>query len=248
MLSFLAIPAIAQDDELDGFSFETEPLRSEKMPYFAIGAGYQFSFLFMNYDEVNKIVVDKLGLDKFEGFMYINGIHGFTGLVIIPNTRLGFFGVSGSKISEKEIVNNLAEKELHSAELSISFNGFSLDYGFVPLKGLAILPGFNLGWGRYILESSVTPITIDYSDLANLSMQRIENSFMFVEPQISIEYAITNFAMIKANAGYSLTFDNPLAKKKWLLNNNAEIKNAPKDMNANGFKAQIGVYLGLFNY
>ena len=93
---------LAQDDELDNYSFETEPLKSESNPYFSVGAGYQLTFLTLNYDELNKYVADKLGLDEFSGIFTLGGVHGFTGLVVIPNTRLGFYGVSGSKISEKE--------------------------------------------------------------------------------------------------------------------------------------------------
>lgn len=241
---------LAQDDELDNYSFETEPLKSESNPYFSVGAGYQLTFLTLNYDELNKYVADKLGLDKFSGIFTLGGVHGFTGLVVIPNTRLGFYGVSGSKISEKE---NSSTNLKRTAELKVAINGFSIDYGIVPVKGLAVLPGVNLGWGNYILETTETPTTIDWKDVDNIivgsaKMNRIENKFMMVQPQLSIEYAVTNFAMIRANVHYNLTFDNPLVDKKWTFNKDAELKNTPSDMNSNGLGLQIGIYLGLFNY
>lgn len=240
----------SQDNELDNFSFETEPLKSESTPYFAVGAGYNFNFLMMNYDEVNKYVVEKLGLEKFKGVFTINGVHGFTGLVVIPNTRLGFFGMTGSKEVSKE---NVSLNTKMSSELIVSVNGFSLDYGLVPFKGFAILPGFNFGWGNYTLETIETPAKFDWSEIDKINvgsakMNRIENKFMFLQPQVSFEYAVTNFAMLRANVNYNLTFDNPLADKSWTFNKEAEIKNPPSKLNANGLGIQIGIYLGLFNY
>lgn len=135
----------------------------------------------------------------------------------------------------------------------ITMNGFSLDYGYVPFKGFAILPGLNLGWGRYELESIETPLNVDWSDfdkidITNTKMNQIENSFMFVQPQISFEYAVTNFAMLRANVAYNVTFDNPLVDKEWVLNKTTDIKNVPSKMNSNGVSFEIGIYLGLFNY
>ncbi len=240
----------AQDDELDNFSFETEPLKSESNPYFSVGAGYQLTFLSLNYDEINKYVADKLGLDKFEGIFTLGGVHGFTGLVVIPNTRLGFYGISGSKFTEKE---NSSTNLKRTAELKVVINGFSIDYGIVPVKSLAVLPGLNFGWGNYTLETTETPTSIDWNDVDSINvgsakMNRIENKFMMVQPQLSVEYAVTNFAMIRANVHYNLTFDNPLVDKKWTFNKDAELKNTPNKMNSNGLGLQIGLYLGLFNY
>ena len=252
-LFFIYSVGNAQDDYLDSFSFDTEPLRSESTPYFSIGAGYTYQFMFMNYDEINKYVGDKLGLDEFEGIMYLSGVHGFTGLVVVPNTRLGFFGVSGSQISEKDILDNGSKVGVTASELYVSMSGFSLDYGFVPFKSLAILPGFNIGWGKYEIENTESPNTIDWNDFNRINMpgskmNRIKNRFMFVQPQLNIEYAVTNFAMLRLNMAYNLTFDNPFVDKKWTFNHETEMKNVPSKMNANGFSASIGIYLGLFNY
>jgi len=240
----------SQDDELDNFSFETEPLKSESTQYFAVGAGYNFNFLMMNYDEVNKYVVDKLRLDKFKGVFTIHGVQGFTGLVVIPNTRLGFFGMTGSKEVSKE---NSELNTKMTSELIVSVNGFSLDYGIVPFKGFAILPGFNFGWGNYTLETIESPTKLDWGKIDKINidsakMNRINNKFMFIQPQLSFEYAVTNFAMLRANVNYNLTFDNPLADKSWTFNKEAEIKNPPSKLNSNGLGIQIGIYLGLFNY
>ncbi len=251
-LFILSVPLFAQDDSLAVFSFESEPLRSESTPYFSIGAGYTYSFLFMNYDKLNDYVNGKLGLDNFSGPFYLSGVHGFTGIVIIPNMRLGFFGISGTKLVEKDITAG-ASTTKRTSELYVGLNGFSLDYGYVPFKNFAILPGVNFGWGSFELTSYETPSAIDWTsvdkiDVAGTSMNRIENSIMFVEPQINIEYAITNFSMVRLQLGYNYTFDSPLANKKWMLNNNAELKGVPSGMNSNGLKASLGLYLGLFNY
>lgn len=251
LVLFFGVSALfAQDDDLDKFSFETEPLKSESSPYFAVGAGYQFTFMMINYDEVNKYIADKIGLDKLKGVFTVSGVHGFTGLVVIPNTRLGFYGISGSKISEK---NNSSTNTKTSTELKIAMNAFSLDYGIVPFKGFAILPGFNFGWGNLTIETYETPESINWSDIDKIvvgtaKMSRIENKFMLFQPQISFEYAVTNFAMLRANANYNITFDNPLADKAWLFNKDAQIKNPPSKLNSNGLGIQIGIYLGLFNY
>lgn len=239
----------AQDDDFEDFSFDTKPLRNEKNPYFAIGAGYQYSFLFLNYDDLNKYV-QSIGLDDYDGIFYVGGIHGFTGLVVVPNLRLGFFGLSGSKITGKDIHAFGLETEKRASELTIEMNGFSLDYGIVQVKELAILPGVNFGWGRLEIESYQSKPTKNWDNIGldDNKMHRFENSFMFVQPQISIEYAVTNFAMLRLNAIYNLTFDNPLSDKKWVYNNHTELAGMPSGINSKGFSAQIGLYLGLFNY
>lgn len=252
MILFASFVAYAQDENLDEYSFETEPLKTEKTPYFAIGAGYTYSFMFLNYDELNTYAKKMGHTDEFDGVFYVGGIHGFTGLVVIPNLRLGFYGVSGSKLLEKETTENSTNYTLTS-EMKLAMNGFNLDYGFVPFKSLAILPGVSFGWGRMEIESYKNESSVDWDDISkvdmtNNPMHRIEHSIMFVQPQLNIEYAVTNFAMLKLNLAYNLTFDSPLADNKWVYNNNSELKNAPKDLNANSFSAQIGLYLGLFNY
>ncbi|MFP4529641.1 MAG: hypothetical protein ACLFQX_13930, partial [Candidatus Kapaibacterium sp.] len=98
MLAFGSL--YAQDEDLDKFDFETEPLQQEKAPYFAIAVGYTANFMFPNVDELNSTFAAEFELENFPSMMYMSGVQGFTGVVVVPNLRAGFFGASGSSLVE----------------------------------------------------------------------------------------------------------------------------------------------------
>lgn len=241
------INAKAQDERLDSISFESEPLREETNPYFGVGGGYVGGFQFVNMDEINKAFNQQLKVDDFSGPMYLQGVEGFTGIIVVQNLRVGFMGVSGSKLMEKQ------DTVKRSIELSASMMGFTVNYGIVAVKSLAILPGMNLGWGTYGIEHYQTSGPKDWKDVNNPDFknnyyEKFERSFMFAQPNLTIEYALTNFLVFRVSASYNLTFKNFLKDKEFTYNKTAELTNAPSGVKADGLAVQIGLFGGLFNY
>ncbi len=241
---FLSINLFSQDDKVDNMQFEETPVIEERPNYFAIGAGYVGTFIFANYSEVNSLLSsNKLDLPEFKNPIYMSGAHGVTGIGIIPNIRVGFFGLGGTANVNRNIGDTLK-----GASYSISLGGFSLNYGIVLFKSFAILPGVNLGWSSATLEVYKTSKSFDWTKLdnkdeVNAYNKRAEGTFWFAQPHIDMEYALTPFLMVRANVGYSMSF-----LPTWKYNKEATLDNVPSGLNTSGMTLQFGILVGLFNF
>jgi hypothetical protein len=243
----------SQDDMLDSLdlSFESTPIKEEKIPYFAIAGGFTGTFFFANFDEMKSLVeanfpslIDETPEGSVSIFM--PGAEGFTAIGIIPNMRLGFFGAGGSKIIKAVVADTT-----RSIDYSVSFNGLSFDYAFVPTRRLAILAGVNLGWGTLAIEYYRTTSNYQWNQFGenvnpNNFMSRAEAGFWLIQPHLNIEFAVTPFIALRGSAGYSVSLMN-----EWKFNQNSNFSdgNKPPDkLNASGLYAQFGLFIGLFNY
>lgn len=240
--------SFSQDDRLDELEFESATIKEEKPPYFAIGGGYTGTFIFTNFDELNKKLLEKTYLfpeNALSAPIFLSGVQGFTAIGIIPNVRLGFLGMGGSKsVEKKDTIVNLNK----NVEYTLSFQGLSIDYGIILMKSLALIPGITLGWGKRTIEVYQAPAEISWERFEAMGnivnfLNRAEGNFYFVQPNINFEYALTPFFMIRANAGYALSFSGD-----WTFNRTAKLINVPDKIDANGFTIQFGLFLGLFNY
>lgn len=244
--------AKAQDDKLDSLDFNLEnPPEAKKPPYFAIAGGYTGTLLWVNFDDVNAHFGKNFGLDDMKAPMYMSGAQGFTAIGIIPNVRLGFFGMGGSKLKEATMYMN-SDTVKRSLNYSVSFNGISIDWAYIPWKSVAIIPGISFGWGNMIIENYQAQ-TSGYSwnnikpsgDTINY-LNRAETTYSFLQPNINVEFAVTPFFALRLNAGYATTFS--LFGSSWKYNVNAALNNVPPKITASGMTLQFGIFLGLFNY
>lgn len=240
--------AFSQDDRLDELEFESATINEEKPPYFAIGGGYTGTFIFTNFDELNKKLLEqtfRFSEDALSAPIFLSGVQGFTAIGIIPNVRLGFLGMGGSKrVEKRDTIINLNK----NVEYSLSFQGVFIDYGFILMKSLALIPGITFGWGNRTIEVYQAPAEISWDQFEaigdiNKFLNRAEGNFYFVQPNINFEYALTPFFMIRANVGYSLSFGG-----EWTFNQTSKLSNVPDKIDANGLTLQLGLFLGLFNY
>jgi len=253
----------AQDDEFENYAFDDN--KADKTPYFALSFGWNANFLFMNYDEINKRlwspgVVDKLG---FSGPVFGSRLDFFTAMSpLVNNARLGVNYFWGSQAKELTASNMVYEPNSGTyfhiylnfyRKLSINSFGVHFDYAIVPFKSLAILPGIGLKLGTMSLEYYETILPKDWENpdrvaLIHNANEKLTYYYASVEPQISIEYAITGFLMLRGAGSYSFDFDRPLVNNIWTINGNNPYSGVPKSVSPKGFSASIGVYLGLFNY
>lgn len=235
------INSFAQDDKLDSLSFEVTPVKEEKPPYFALGGGYTGTFLLLKMDDLNAhLKANNFGMSDLKSSMYMSGVQGFTAIGIVPNLRIGFFGMSGTQTSENNVGDTIT-----GVDFSLSYTGFALDYGIILGKSIAILPGISAGWVKATIESYRSKNTAEWVAFKpeSANMYRAEKSAYFIQPNINLEYALTPFLMARVNAGYSMSFSGD-----WKYNNTGTLSNVPKGINANGLTLQFGVFVGLFNY
>ncbi|MFN3306648.1 MAG: hypothetical protein ACK42Z_05620, partial [Candidatus Kapaibacteriota bacterium] len=130
---------LSQDDQ-SNIQFEESNVQIEKPPYFGLGGGYVGNFLFLNLDEVN-VISKSQGLENIKSPLYLSGAQGFTAIGLIPNLRVGFAGYSGfNKVEKQETFSTTI-----GLKCEVTYAAFGIDYGFVPFKSLAILPGLNFG-------------------------------------------------------------------------------------------------------
>lgn len=230
----------AQDDKLDKLSFEESPLLDEKQPYFAVGGGFLGTFLFTNFDELN-LSATSFGVGEFKSPVFMTGAQGFTAIGIVPNIRVGVLSVGGKATSQKTDTASL----LRTMEYSTSLTGFTLDYAIQPFKHFAIIPGVMFGLGTVAVERSQTTAARGYTDplpSTNNFFHRMDAGITVLQPNLNIEYAVTQFSMIRVNAGYMMSFVGD-----WKADRQTIITGVPDNINSSGLTLQFGIFVGLFN-
>lgn len=239
----------AQDDKLDKLSFEESPLLDEKQPYFAVGGGFLGTFLFTNFDELN-VSATAFGVGEFKAPVFLTGAQGFTAIGVIPNLRVGILSVGGKATLQKDTTDNLPFPVggvvlKKTMEYSTSLTGLTIDYAIQPFKHFAIIPGAMLGFGTVAVERSQTTTERKFTDpipSTNNYFHRLDASTIVLQPNLNIEYAITQFSMIRVNAGYMMSFMGD-----WKADRQTVVTGVPDKINASGLTLQFGVFVGLFN-
>ncbi|MCX7879623.1 MAG: hypothetical protein N2517_03085 [Ignavibacteria bacterium] len=239
ILFLFALNIYAQeDDNLGNIQFEETNIPTEKPQYFGVGGGFIGSLLFIKLEDVNSLV-KAWNLKEFKSPTFMSGAQGFTAIGIIPNLRVGFSGLSSTNRSEEKFGDTIK-----GVEFGLTATAFAIDYGFIPFKSFAVLPGLNFGWSGIALSTyKVGKISWDDLKQEKFSSNLINGSFWYLEPNLKIEFAATPFLMLRLGAGYSFSFS-----PKWSLNGVSEIKNVPSSIKPEGFLLNFGVFIGLFNY
>ncbi len=252
VFTFALSNVYAQDDDIDAYSFETEELQTEDPVYFAIGGGYAANFIFNDMAPINNIfgkssTITGYNFPDFEQPIVMHGATAIVSTYYIPNTRIGFFSLGGSQTQSSKMSENEMNFDM-DLEFSHSILGGSIDYGFIVMKSLVILPGLGFGHGNMSLEATKTNQDYAWADFNNIYdasfIKRAETGYWFVQPQLNIEYAVTNVLCFRLNANYIV----PFGQKDWKFNNSQELASPLDDIEDKGFSVQLGLMVGLFNY
>lgn len=242
-------PALAQDDRLDELSFDEEQLKEEVVPYFAIGVGPVFNFALPSTTDVNARAA-ALGLSDMKTPMVQVGAEIFAAIGVVPNVRLGFSWVAGTSTASKDLTVG-ATSVKRTMNYSITSRAFHLDYAITPMKSLSILPGVGFGWGEQSIETYQSESNVSWTDLTNdatfapapNAFTRVQQGTLSILPRVNLEYAVTPFLNLRAQAAYNLQ----ISGSDWIANNNATVSNVPSGISVSGLSFQVGVLVGLFN-
>ena len=242
----LAVPMSAQDDRLDDLDFEEVPISNEVVPYFAIGVGPAFTFSFLPMDDINARAAD-LGMGKLSSPMILYGAEVFSAIGFIPNVRAGFSWMSGLDKQTISVAGTTPSVE-RSLEHAVSMSAVHVDYAIVVAKGLALAPGIGLGWGTQGITTYQSQGTRNWSDYDSISVapdmySEVSHSVIYFPARLNIEYAVTPFIAVRAQAGYTLQ----VSEGEWKGNRTAVVSGVPSGISLNAFNAQIGLFVGLFN-
>ena len=247
LIAIMPFQAFSQDDRLDEFTFEEEEYKQDRK-YFGIGGGYSGSFFMNELTGVNDFMTNNnFGLDELNNNVYHHGVELMSSTVIIPNTRIGFFRYAGAQESTEDFEIN-GDNVTRRAEYASFMTGVPLEYIFMPFKSFAIIPGIGLGYGTVDFEISQAPGKVDAGNIGpaadgNSYIHKINSSYFFAAPRLNIEYAVSQFTVVRLGAYYLTSFSYD-----WQYNKEAAANNVPSDMENNGYAIQIGLYIGLFNY
>lgn len=242
-----AFPLHAQTE--DEYEFDDIPVDDARQYYVAVGGGYLGMLVFPNFDELNKLS-DRVGVPHFEGQLLMNGGGGLISPQVIPNLRIGVFGAGGSRKSQTNVTLSGVEYN-RSLRFSSVVTGGQADYAIRLFRSFTVLPGIMIGGGTYTLELSQSRADGDeFNNVfpgagdplnGNNRYARITRSHLFYYPAVNLEYALTQFIMVRAGAGYSGTSFDGL----WVDDGDTQINNVPA-ISASGFTLQFGLFIGLF--
>ncbi|MBC8145014.1 MAG: hypothetical protein H7X80_05470, partial [bacterium] len=207
-----ASPLLAQGGE-DDYDFSEIPVEEEDIPYIGVGGGYQLMVTLYD-DAALNTAASEIGMGQFSGPMIMHGGGGWTAIGIIPNVRLGVFGGAGSKELTSEIENG-TDKYKRSLRFSSGYTVAHVDYAIPVISKLTIAPGFMLGGGSTTLEYSQTKVGATFASLfdstkivaggGDLSRQSsVSRSYPIFIPVLNIEYAMTQFILVRAGVGYAI--------------------------------------------
>jgi hypothetical protein len=260
LLFLIGLSSVATAQPNDEFDFDEIPLDEGGIAYIGVGAGYVGMLSFMNFDALNTLN-HRLGFassDDFKGPLLMHGGGGWTVIGLIPNLRLGVYGAGGSTTKSRSVAINGTDFN-RTVRFDVGFTAAHIDYAIPLFRGFAVVPGVMVGSGSNtykVVQTQSAGANIEnflggYSGFSDSTIgssadnrsSTMTRSFLFVYPAVNLEYAITQFVMVRAGGGYQFTnlFNDPV----WFDTEGTEIANVP-DIKSNGPMVQVGIFLGLF--
>lgn len=235
--------AVAQQpgsDQLGEITFEELQDRQSSSAYFGIGAGYVGGLWYFPAGDISSNLVMPYAMHgDYKAPMFVSGVSGFLTVSLVGNLRIGFESLSGSQ-THTESHDTLQ----HRASMSLSSAALQIDYAFPILRGLIVAPGVYLGRGSLSFEHTSGPRIAGWLQNGNLGRaitSTIEAPFWLIRPTLSIEYALSSYASLRAWSSYNLTLMGT-----WQENSITTVNNVPSAINARGFAAGLGLFIGLF--
>lgn len=257
LVAFLVgIPStVLAQPQSDEFNFDDIPLDEGALPYIGVGGGYIAMFSFMDFTELNALNAT-LGLENFGDQLLMHGGGGWTVIGLIPNLRFGVYGAGGSTTKSADV--SIGGQSLNrTTRFDVGFTAAHIDYA-IPLlfPGFAVVPGVMVGAVSNTFKVVQTetdgaslsdliggfPPSGSPSDALNNNRQAtMTRSTLFLYPVLNLEYAITQFAMIRIGGGYQFT-----GPGNWNDTEGVAIVDVPEGIKSDGLMLNAGIFLGLF--
>jgi hypothetical protein len=251
ILVALAMPALAQQGGEDDYDFSDIPVEEEEIPYIGVGGGYQLAISLFDLDPLNT-VSSSLGMPAFSGPLFMHGGGGWTAIGVIPNVRLGVFGGGGSKeVTADTSIGGVDYKR--ALRFGSGYTAALIDYAITPFSKFTIAPGVLVGAGSTTLDFAQTrsanatfASAFDSTALGNGGeanrQTAIERSYFLLAGQVNLEYALTQFILVRAGASYSHSFGDASV---WTNRHDVDVSGVP-EITTDGLGFQVGLFIGLF--
>ena len=217
------------------------------MSKFGLAGGLTATWMFPNYDDINK-QLPALGINEiFEGGLLVWGGSGYVYLMVVDDVRIGGMGFSGSSI----VTNSINE---FNREIRYSLGGgaFTIEYTLPFVKRIAVSFGAMIGGGNLTIEQYQNNGDFSWQDTwdefnvtegtRNIG-RRIKNNYFTLTPTLNIDIPLTRFFAIRVGTGYQFTMN-----ENWTVDNDQTINDVPGSLNGDAFFVQTGIYLGFFAF
>lgn len=228
-------------DELGEITFEELQDTQSSRAYFGIGAGYVGGLWYFPASDISTNLVMPYSMHgDYSAPLFTSGVSGFLTLSLVGNLRVGFEHLSGSKTHTES-----QGSSQHRAAMEISSTSLQLDYAIPVLRGLIVAPGAYLGRGALRFEHTSGPSSVEWpsgnGDLGKAVTSTLEAPFWLIRPTLSVEYALSGYATIRAWGAYNVT-----VMGSWQENSISTVNNVPNSITARGAVVGLGLFIGLF--
>ena len=231
-------------------SFSLAQMKSKVgwMSKFGGGGGVNLTWMFPNYDEINK-QLPALGInEKLSGGLLTWGGGGYFYLMIIDDLRIGGMGFGGSQ-SVSTSTGGFNREVIYS----LDGGAFTIEYTLPFIKRIGVSLGGSIGGGSLTVKQYQNANS-NYSwqgtwdefdtpsngrNISNI----IENNYITLTPTINVDIPFTRFFAIRIGSGYQFTTSG-----SWTINNDQNLSDVPSSLSGNAFFIQTGIYLGFFAY
>lgn len=221
--------------------------RAGWMSKFGLAAGLTSSWMFPNYDEINR-QLSSFGINnRFSGGLLTWGGSGYVYLMIVDDVRIGGMGFGGSQ-SISTTVNGFNREIVYG----LGGGAFTIEYTLPIVKKIGISVGAMIGGGALTIEQYQNKGEFYWQDTwdefndvngtQNIN-RKIENNYFMLSPTINLDIPLTRFFAIRVGSGYQFTMN-----ESWTIENEKELKSVPSSLNGDSFFIQTGIYLGFFAY
>ncbi len=256
-----------EPEEFDDFDFSEIPVDDYRdLDYVGIGLGYFGTHTLLDNDGINEIATAMDMPEVSPGLTSVVGGGFFVGGLGFKNVRYGFYSTSGSKEVTSEVM--LADDPTSPATLtpytrklvySSGLLAFQLDYAlFLPPDGLVFFPGLMIARESSDVElfqtqnNGLSYNTIfnpdDYNGTGSTEAighnrySRIERQSFQLRPTLTLDYAVNQFVVVRAGAGYGFNLGDADA---WEQSSGTPIADVPT-ITSDGFSLHFGLFFGLF--
>ena len=219
------------------------------MSKFGLAGGANATWIFPNYNEINKQLPEFGINENFSGGMLTWGGGGYVYLMIIDNVRIGGMGFGGTQSLSANI-------PYYNREVKYSIGGgaFTIEYTFPFIKKIGVSVGGMIGGGTLNVELYQFNVNsnITWNDAWNdfnikqgtKNFSRVmKASYLTLTPTLNVDIPLTRFFAIRVGTGYQFAVN-----ESWDLANGQSLSDVPSGLNGNGFYIQTGIYLGFFAF
>ncbi len=217
------------------------------MSKFGLAGGLTATWMFPNYDEINRQLPNFGISEKLSGGLLTWGGSGYVYLMIVDDLRIGGMGFGGTQ-------SVLSSTDGFDKEVKYGLGGgaFTIEYTLPFIKRVGVSLGAMIGGGTLTVEQFQNKGNFSWQETwdefngngetENIS-RKMENNYFTLTPTINIDIPLTRFFAIRVGSGYQFTMS-----ESWTIENNKTLNNVPSSLNGDAFFIQTGIYLGFFAY